>query len=237
MVEPNRCPVRLSSMVRVTFLILVLIGVGLAACRDGGQEPNATPSPEEREAVATPVATPSPEERDAVATTVATALVPGLVRPPHLLVTAGASRLAARPPAVGWSGGCADAFAPITSTDILVAEGQPTIVANLQPVPSDNAIESARVTALRIDQQPGCNPREPLSAACGAYLPILDNQDVGWPSASGENIELPFSIQEGGLRVTAALEPGTYVVQLSLYFEGGGNVVYGVLLTLLPSEG
>ena len=215
MVEVNRCPVRLRGMARVTSLILVLIGVGLAACEDGNQEPDATPSPLGREAVATPVATD---------------LVPGLEQPPDLLVTAGESEVMAGLGTFCWGGLCADAFAPITSTDVLVAEGQPTIDATLQPVPSDNAIESALVTALRIDQQPGCDPQEPVSAACGAFLPVLDNQDVGWPSVSGDSIVLPFSIQEGGLRVTPALEPGTYIVFLSVFFEGGGDVAYGLLL-------
>ena len=41
---------------------------------------------------------------------------------------------------------------------------------------------------------------------------------------------LPVSIQEGGLQVTPMLEPGTYIVLLSLFFEGGGDVAYGVLL-------
>ena len=215
MVKPNRCPVRPSSMAPVAFLILVLIGVGLAACEDGNQEPDATPNPPGREATATPAATVS---------------VPGLEQPPDLLVTAGESQVMAGIGTFCWGGLCADAFAPITSTDVLVAEGQMTIDATLQPVPSDNAIESALVTALRIDQQPGCDPQEPVSAACGALLPILDNENVGWPSVSGEGIVLPVSIQEDGLRVTQALEPGTYILLLSLFFEGGGDVAYGVLL-------
>ena len=214
MVEPYRCPVRPNSMTRATFLILLLVGVGLAACEDGGQEPDATPRPTGREAVATPAAT---------------ALAPDLARPPDLLVAAGESEVMAGLGTYCWARLCADAFAPITSTGVLVAEGQPTIDATLQPVP-DNAIESALVTALRIDQRPGCDPLAPVSEACGAFLPILDNQNVGWPSAAGEGIALPFSIQEGGLRVTPPLDPGTYIVLLSLFFEGGGDVAYGVLL-------
>lgn len=213
--EPDRCPVRPSNMARFTFLMLLLFAVGLAACEDGGQEGDATPGPQEREAVATPATT---------------ATVPELVRPPDLLVTAGESEVLAGVGTFCWGSVCADTFAPITSTDVLVAEGQPTIDATLQPVPSGKPIESARVTALRIDQQPGCDPQEPVSVACGALLPVLEDQQVAWPSASADSIMLPVSIQEGGLRVTPMLEPGTYIVLLSLFFEGGGDVAYGVLL-------
>ncbi|MEX1255803.1 MAG: hypothetical protein WEE64_15845 [Dehalococcoidia bacterium] len=52
-----------------------------------------------------------------------------------------------------------------------------------------------------------------------------------------ESIELPVEVEGRALAVTSSLESGVYVVSLQLFFEGAGDVNYGVLVALLPVEG
>jgi hypothetical protein len=61
---------------------------------------------------------------------------------------------------------------------------------------------------------------------------------LAWPlDRVGQAQELPVQVEDGTLTVTSPLEPGVYVISLSLVFERGGDVNYGVLVRLLPVEG
>ncbi|MGB2694246.1 MAG: hypothetical protein WBD55_03560, partial [Dehalococcoidia bacterium] len=167
--------------------------------------------------------TPEPDE----------ALVPGGVAPPDLVVASGDAEVTAGVGTYCWAEGgkglCADAFAPITSTDVLEVDQRAFITAALQRSLHDNAIESVQTNARRIDERKGCDPDHPVSEACGAES-VGNTDTVGWPTRLDAGIDLPVSIEGDGVRITPPAEPGTYIVTLWMFFKRGGDVQYGVLL-------
>ncbi len=194
----------------LAFLALAC-GQGAPSGVDGRVEGPATP----------PGATPAAETGD-------------LPRPPDLVVKLGDASITAGIGTYCWTEGgrgvCVDAVGVITPNLALVAAGQPPLTAEL-PRP----VESARATAWRADEL-ACDPEAPGTAACGA-LPVAEGS-FAWPAARlGERRELPVEVEDGTLRATSSLESGVYVVSLSLFFEGGGDVDYGVLAVFLSTEG
>ena len=200
----------------LAFVIPSLALLTLACTNDETQPQDATPT-------ATVTTTPSAPESEQP-------------RPPDLEVAVGEATISAGIGTYCWADGgpavCGDAVGVVTQGLALVGQGQPPLVARLPGLP----LSEATATAWRIDERLLCDPDEPGTRACGA-LPV-ENGLLVWPfGVLGEGRELPVRVEGDTIRVISSLESGTYVVSLSLAFEGRGDVNYGVLLVLLPAEG
>ena len=214
---------RLTSMLKaLVFVIPSLALLALACTNDETQPQDATP-PATLTATATVMATPGAPESEQ----------PG---PPDLEVAVGEATINAGIGTYCWADGglavCVDAVGVVTPSLALVGQGQPPLVARLPGL----ALSEATATAWRIDEGLLCDPDQPGTIACGALR--VESGLLVWPfGVLGEGRELPVRVDGDTVRVVSSLESGTYVVSLSLAFEGRGDVNYGVLLVLLPAEG
>lgn len=211
------------------FVLIIGSVLAAAACGDGGSEPQVTtPAAPEKPSpavMATPVPTADApkEERDGP-----------LARPPELVVMLGDVAVTAGIGTYCWSGNggvatCVDVVGVITPQLALVAQFYAPLVAQLPDVEP----EQVSATVWRIDDRVLC---EPGTLVCGA-LPVEGG--FAWPlSRLGDGRELATTVEGHLLQIPIShLTPGTYVIAVSVGFERMGDAMYGVLLTLLPSEG
>ncbi len=149
--------------------------------------------------------------------------------PPALTVTVGAESIEAALGSFCYGNICADAIAPITPVDALFAEaGQ--LIATL----ASETIAEVSVTAVpssNLENQTICtsvNDETPTGPICegGTIL-------IAWTGRSDEVIALGATAAGATIDLDiSTLEPGTYVVDFFVRFEGGGDAAYGVLLDL-----
>ncbi len=206
-------------------LAFVIAGLLLAAACSGGaiERRDVTPT-----ATETITVTSTPEERGEEGDE-------SLSGPPDLQVALDDAIVTAGIGSHCWGSLCADAAGLITPPVALVGLSQSPLVAQLPDVP----LREATARAWSLDAR-SCDPMwqgEQGTLACDA-LRVAGS--VAWPSDRlGEGRELPVRVEGDTLRVVwSLLQPGLYVVAVSLLFEGDGrDVTYGVLLAVLPSEG
>ena len=156
-----------------------------------------------------------------------------LPRPPDLQVDLDDAIVTAGIGSYCWGSACVDAAGVITPPVALVGLGLSPLVAQLPDVP----LREATARAWRLDAR-SCDPIWWRAALACDALRVAGS--VAWPiDRLGEGRELRVRVEGDTLRVVwSVLQPGLYVVALSLLFEGGGrDVTYGVLLAVLPSEG
>ncbi|MCH8994154.1 MAG: hypothetical protein IH959_04210 [Chloroflexi bacterium] len=210
-----------------TFVLIIGSVLAAAACGDAGSEPQVTTTTAPEKPSPAVMVTPRPtqdapkEERDGP-----------LARPPELVVMWGDAAVTAGIGSYCWSGNggvaiCVDVVGVITPQVALVSDFYAPLVAQLPDV------EQVSATVWRIDDRVLC---EQGTLICGA-LPVEGG--FAWPiSRLGDGRELPTTVEGHLLQIpTSQLTPGTYVIAVSVNFQRMGDAMYGVLLTLLPSEG
>ena len=108
-----------------------------------------------------------------------------------------------------WTNLCVDKIGPITRDILEIESADAVLVAIPNGTPP---LREVSVIALpAIEPQP------------------LDNGETAWRPVFENSVTLPFERDGDEVRIDASLDPGTYVLTVSMFFEAG-DVQYGVVL-------
>ncbi len=200
---------------RPTLIVTVALLV-FGACSGGETSPPPL-TPAQTAAPEQPLATAAP----ATATQTATATAPaGLDEPPAAIARAGSASVAMGLGSYCWSSGsvgrCADMVGPITGRAALQVGRGETVTIGGQLTQTEFIVERARIRS--VEGEPAYEGEDWL-----AWTPAAHD----WP---GEWSVLELDAVDEGLRLTAELPAGRYLVVLSLSFLPHGSAGYGLIL-------
>jgi hypothetical protein len=108
-----------------------------------------------------------------------------------------------------WTTLCVDKIGPITRGTLAISAAAEVVVAVPDSAPPLNSVSAVAFPAL--------NPQE------------LEGGETAWQPGFNASKMLNFELQDDEVRIDAALEPGTYVLNVGMFFEGR-DVQYGVVL-------
>jgi hypothetical protein len=134
-------------------------------------------------------------------------------RPPLMVVSSGTATLETALGSYCWSkqGQCADAIAVVTSHQPLATVGATSITGTL---------DGFEITNVYVDSSP----------AASSSSMLLQGGLVVWTGAS-EHTTLPATASDGEVQIDiSALDPGQYVVAITVEVKDKGDATYGFLL-------
>ncbi len=197
-------------------LIVTAALLVFGAC-SGGETSPPSPTPPQTATPERPLATVAP----ATATQTATATAPaGLDEPPAAIARAGSASVAMGLGSYCWTSGsvgrCVDMVGPITGTTALRVDRGEAVTIGGELAQTEFAVERARIRP--VEGEPAYEGED-----WQAWTPAAQD----WPSEWGV---LELDAVDEGLRFTAELPAGQYLVTISLSFLPHGSAGYGLIL-------